>query len=362
MGTLGEPDPNLSRNWAGRRARIRLSSWHGGIRRRHGHDRRLNFLPSGHAQFGTAAHGHKRADFIMLATGSPAATEPSSFYAGLAGEVFLRSRRKLRAFACSVAVLDAGAPPATKWHGLGLPPEAVTADHGLAAAKCGRVGEVTARAASCVLSPRMDLARQSVGTAMAVPVRAGAGLTRWQSNAIGGIPKERSTTSGLTRLLGVSSATATSVARRLIGCSTPVRDQDALDRRPVRRVATGLEVRLASDQRRSCGGHFAALFGSDGADEGGGPHSAGHAGIRGACGFGVEPVRHQSVTRRRSANGTRGNRDTAALRNDQALSTASPDSQLSLPSPAATGAAGILSGCAVRTRWPGVNPNRDSGG
>jgi hypothetical protein len=164
---------------------------------------------SGHAPFGTAAHRHQRADFSILVTGSLATIERRSFYAGLTRQVVLLSRRQLRAFACCFAVLDAGAPPAIQWHGSGLPPEKVGADHGLAAAEDGGVEESTAGAASCVVSLWLDLARQSGGVTTLLPAPEWAGLTRLQSNAIGCIPVEGVTMSEPSRLLGSSTATVT---------------------------------------------------------------------------------------------------------------------------------------------------------
>lgn len=128
-------------------------------------------------------------------------------------------------------------------------------------------------------------------------------MTRLHSTALGCLPDEGLTTGELGWLIGVSNGMTTSVAGRLIGSGTDVREQEALRRRPVRPVATGRKVQLASDRRRRPGGYVAAFVDSDGADEGCGHHSAGYARTRLAHGLGLEPARCRSANRWRSTNG-----------------------------------------------------------
>lgn len=167
----------------------------------------------------------------------------------------------------------------------------------------GRVEAFTAGASTCALTLWLHLARQSGGITTLLPAPECAGSTRLQSNAIGWIPVEGVTMSEPSRLLGSSSATATSVPGRLTRDGASVCDRYTLDRDLVRLVGTGLGVQLASDQRKGPGGYVAAFVDSDGAEEGCGHHSTGYARTRLAHGLGLEPALCKSAYRWRSTNG-----------------------------------------------------------
>ncbi|MGC1183700.1 MAG: MarR family transcriptional regulator [Candidatus Dormiibacterota bacterium] len=95
----------------------------------------------------------------------------------------------------------------------------------------------------------IDLVRQAGGVNMPAPHPQATRLTRQQFRALSCLEAAPLTMTALARCLGISPASATATADRLVSAGAAERSRDATDRRLVRVVATLTGVRMAQDYR-----------------------------------------------------------------------------------------------------------------